>query len=188
MKLQLNLSTSPRDNNRPFFAGSMLVGTLGLLAFALLFHAAYQSWRSNRELRGEISRAESDIRASRQKQTELELYFRTPQTVKVLDRATFLNSLIGQRSFPWTKIFMDLEKTLPPGVRVVNISPKLNNGRAQVEITIGAATDEGKIKFLEALEKSKVFSEIEVKGERHSDTAGALDRVVLELSAWYATI
>jgi hypothetical protein len=83
---------------------------------------------------------------------------------------------------------MDLEKTLPPGVRVVNISPKLNNGRAQVEITIGAATDDGKIKFLQALEQSKVFSEIEVKGERHSDTGAALDRVVLELSAWYATI
>jgi hypothetical protein len=106
----------------------------------------------------------------------------------VLDRATFLNSLIGQRSFPWTKIFMDLEKTLPPGVRVVNISPKLNNGRALVDITIGAATDEGKIKFLESLEQSKVFSEIEVKGERHSDSGGALDKVVLELSAWYATI
>jgi hypothetical protein len=69
MKLQLNLSTSPRENNRPFLAGSMLVGTLGLLAFALLFHAAYQSWRSNRELRGEISRSESDIRASRLKHT-----------------------------------------------------------------------------------------------------------------------
>jgi hypothetical protein len=188
MKLQLNLSTSPRQNKRPFLAGSVLIGTLGALAFVLLFHAAYRSWRSNRELRGEISRAESDIRTNRQKQTELETYFRTPQAVKVLDRASFLNSLIGQRSFPWTKIFMDLEQTLPPGVRVVNISPKLNNGRAQVEITIGAATDEGKIKFLEALEHSKVFSEIQVKGERHVETGGAADKVVLDLTAWYATI
>jgi hypothetical protein len=188
MKLQLNLSTSPRENKRPFFAGSVLIGTLGALAFALLFHSAYVSWRSNRELRGEISRAESDIRTNRQKQAELEAYFHTPQAVKVLDRASFLNSLIGQRSFPWTKIFMDLEQTLPPGVRVVNISPKLNNGRAQVDITIGAATDEGKIKFLQALEHSTVFSEIQVKAERRSDSGNALDRVVLELSAWYATI
>jgi hypothetical protein len=188
MKLHLNLSTSPRENNRPFLAGSLLVGTFGALAFVLFFHAAYVSWRSNRDLRGDISRAESAIRTSRQKQTELEAYFRTPQAVQVLDRASFLNSLIGQRSFPWTKIFMDLEKTLPPGVRVVNIAPKLSNGRAQVSITIGAATDEGKIKFLEALEQSKVFSEIQVKGERHTDTGGALDKVVLDLTAWYATI
>jgi len=105
----------------------------------------------------------------------------------VLDRAAFLNSLIGQRSFPWTKIFMDLERTLPPGVRVVKISPKLDNGRAIVELTVGAQSDEGKVKFLEALEKSKVFSDIRVKRDHREEQAGP-DRITVDLTAWYATI
>ena len=52
---------------------------------------------------------------------------------------------------------MDLEQILPPGVRVVNISPKLENGRAQVELTFGAESDESKIKFLQNLERPRCF-------------------------------
>jgi Tfp pilus assembly protein PilN len=187
MKLRLNLSTTPLENKRPFAAASTVLGAIGVLTFLLLAHAAYTSWRANRELRGEISYWQSEIRANRQKQSALDIYFQTPEAREVLDRAAFLNSLIGQRSFPWTKIFMDLEQTLPPGVRVVKISPKLENGRAIVELTVGAQSDEGKVKFLQALENSKVFSDIRVKNDRHDDQPGS-DRITVDLTAWYATI
>jgi Tfp pilus assembly protein PilN len=187
MKLRLNLSTTPLENKRPFAAAATVLGAVGILTFLLLAHAAYTSWRANRELRTEISGWQSEIRSNRQKQAALETYFQTPGAREVLDRAAFLNSLIGQRSFPWTKIFMDLEQTLPPGVRVIKISPKLDNGRAIVELTVGAQSDEGKIKFLQALEKSKVFSDIRVKNDRADDQPGA-DRITVDLTAWYATI
>jgi hypothetical protein len=187
MKLRLNIATAPLDNKRPFLAGVGVLGTIGVIALVFLSHAAFKSWRANRDLRVEISHWESQIRASRQKQVELDQYFHAPQAQQVLDRAAFLNSLIGERSFPWTKIFMDLEPTLPPGVRVVSISPKLDNGRALVTLTVGAATDDGKIKFLEALEKSPAFSGIQVTEERHQDQTPASDRIVVQLTAWYAT-
>jgi Tfp pilus assembly protein PilN len=187
MKLRLNLSTAPLENKRPFLAGAVLLGSIAAIALVFLSHAAYLSWRSNRALRTDIAYWEGEIRANRQKQRDLEAYFRGSQPQQVLDRAAFLNSLIQQRSFPWTKVFMDLERTLPPGVRVVNISPRLDKGRAEVNLTIGAANDEGKIQFLKALENSKVFFEIEVKEERHEDQAASADKVVLQLTAWYST-
>ena len=188
MKLRLNLSTAPIENKRPFVAAATALGVVGALTFLLLAHAAYTSWRANRELRGEISRWQEEVRTNRQKQAALEAYFQTPQAREVLDRSAFLNSLIGQRSFPWTKIFMDLEQTLPPGVRVTKISPKLVSGRAMVELTVGAQSDEAKIKFLQALEKSKAFSDIRVKSDRSSDQPGDPDRITLDLTAWYSTI
>ncbi len=187
MKLRLNLSSSALDNKRPFLAAAGVLGTIGLLTFLLLGQAAYSSWRANRDLRTDIAKWESEIHANQQKQAALQTYFQTPEAKEVLDRAAFLNSLIGERSFPWIKIFMDLEPTLPAGVRVVNISPKLVGGRALVDLTIGAGTDEQKIKFLEALEKSKAFSDIQLKDDRRSDQPGA-DKIELSLSAWYATI
>ena len=187
MKLRLNIATAPLENKRQFLVGAVVLGTLGILGLFVLSHAAFKSWRANRDLRVEISHWESEIRTSRQQQAQLEQYFHSPEAQQVLDRAGFLNSLIGQRSFPWTKIFMDLEQTLPPGVRVVNISPKLENGRALVTLSIGAATDEGKIKFLEALEKSPAFSDIQVTTEQHQDQSPTTDRITLELTAWYAT-
>jgi Tfp pilus assembly protein PilN len=187
MKLRLNLSTAPRENKRPFLAGVAVIGAIGLLALLILGHAALNSWRANREIRLDTARWEREIRANQEKQQLLEAYFQTPQAHQVLDRAAFLNSLIGERSFPWTKIFMDLEQTLPPGVRVVSISPRLESGRAQVTLTVAASTDEGKIKFLETLENSKLFSGVEVKSERRSDQSGAGDRIVLDLTVWYET-
>lgn len=187
MKLHLNLSTAPRENKRPFLAVAVLIGGISTLALVILGHAAFASWRANREIRLDIARWESEIRANQKKQQTLESYFQTTQARQVLDRASFLNSLIGERTFPWTKIFMDLEETLPPGVRVVNISPRLENGRAQVTLTVGASSDEGKIKFLEALERSKLFSGVEVKAEHRQDREGAGDKIVLDLTVWYET-
>ncbi|MFZ3216884.1 MAG: hypothetical protein WA192_12565 [Candidatus Acidiferrales bacterium] len=187
MKLQLNLSTAPLANKRPFLAAASVLGALGLLTFLLLGHAAYSSWHASRDLRSEISHWRTEIAADRQKQAALQAYFQTPQALQVLDRADFLNSLIGQRSFPWTKVFMDLEQILPPGVRVVNISPKLENGRALVELTVGAESDESKIKFLQNLEKSRVFSDIEVKDDRHQQKSPSSDAITVDLIAWYST-
>jgi Tfp pilus assembly protein PilN len=168
-----------------------VIGTLGIIALAILATASFRQWRANREIRADISRLEDQIRASTDQQADLDQYFHTDQAQKILERSNFLNSLIGERSFPWTKVFADLEETLPAGVRVVNIYPKLVNGQAEVILTIGAANDEQKIRFLEAIEKSKKFSDIHVTSERRTDQpqAGSAmqDRIVLDLKAVYAT-
>jgi hypothetical protein len=188
MKLQLNLATAPQANNRPFLAYSALLGTLGVLALAVLSFAAYRSWRANRDLHADTARWEESIRTNQREQRALAADFQGPAAQQVLDRSAFLNSLIDERSFPWTKIFMDLEETLPPGVRVVSISPRLVNGRAEVTLEVGATNDEGKIQFLQAIEKSKMFSGMVITSERRSDQPAAPDKIVLNLSVWYSTI
>jgi Tfp pilus assembly protein PilN len=167
--------------------GAVVTGAIGLVALALLSHAAYASWRSTRDLRAQAARVEATMQADRQRQQSLEQYFRSPGAQRILSRAAFLNSLIDERSFPWTKIFTDLENTLPPGVRVVSISPELVNGRAEVTLKIGALTDENKIQFLQAIEKSSVFSGMVVKDEKHSSLASEQDPIVLNLTVWYST-
>lgn len=187
MKLRLNLSTKPHESNRTFIAATSFAGVLGLVALLILARTASVSWQSNRELRTQIAGLENQIDADQQRQQELRAYFHTPQAQQVLDRANFLNSLIGERSFPWTGIFMDLERSLPPGVRVVSISPRLVDGRAELSLKVGAESDASKIQFLEVMEKSKVFSGMVVRQESRSDQAGAADKIVLDLTVWYTS-
>lgn len=187
MKLRLNLSTTPQENQRPFIAGALAVGTLGLLALLILSHAAYSSWQSDRDLRVDIDRLQDQIRVDSEKQRQLEVYFNSPAAKQVMDRSNFLNSLIDERSFPWTKIFMDLEKTIPPGVRVINITPRLINGHAEVAMEVGMQSTDNEIEFLHAIEKSAVFTGLRVDQVRPVTQSGTPDKILLNLTVRYTT-
>ncbi len=188
MKVRLNLATSPLENHRRFALGAALVGTVAVVALGLLSWHAYSVRRAERALRAETARLEKQMEQLRHQRRELEDYFNRAEIRKMRDRSGYLNGLIEQRSFPWTKIFAELEHILPDGVRVVSISPKMNEGRIEVKLVVGATGDESKLKFLRALEASKEFSRIQLLAETRPNRLGEVDKVFLELvAAWYAT-
>ncbi|MBI1737993.1 MAG: hypothetical protein HYR58_01955 [Acidobacteria bacterium] len=185
MKVRLNLATSPLVNNRRFVLGSTLLGAAALLALVVLSSSAFRNWNANRNVRNEMADLNRKMRDFREQRKDLDEFFKRPETKKIMDRAAFLNALIEQRSFPWTKMFTDLERMLPEGVRVVSISPRMAGGRVEVKLNVGAQTDEGKLKLIETLEKSTEFERIQVVSESRPTRAEEGDRVLLELVAFY---
>jgi Tfp pilus assembly protein PilN len=191
MRVRFNLATAPMENRRRFIAGASAAGAIAVIALCALSINVFRTWHAARTERQEIAQLESQMSALQGQRRDLENFFNAPQTRKTTDRAAFINTLIDQRSFPWTKIFTELEQTLPEGVRVISISQRMDKGRVEVTLTVGAATDEGKLKFLTALGESPSFSGVQVKSEsrpNHQGQApGDTDRVQLELVAWYST-
>jgi Tfp pilus assembly protein PilN len=185
MKVRLNLATSPLEKNRRFVVFSSIIGGVGLLAMALLSWNVYSMRRSNTTIRLEQARMETEMQALRRRRSDLETFFNRPETIQRRDLSTFLNGLIAQRAFPWTQIFMDLERNLPDGVRVVSIEPRLADDHLELRLTVGAKTDEGKLKFLKALEDSHTFSDIQVLGETRGGRSGD-DQVLMALNARYS--
>lgn len=185
MKVRLNLATSPLERNRRFVVFSTIIGSVGLIAMALLSWNVYSVRRANTAIRLEQARMESDMQTLRRQRTELEAFFNRPETIQRRDLSAFLNGLIAQRAFPWTQIFMDLERNLPDGVRVVSIEPRLAEDHLELRLTIGAKTDEGKLKFLKSLEDSRAFSDIQVLGENRTGRSGE-DQVMMNLNARYS--
>ena len=186
MKVRLNLATSPLEKNRRFVVFATMIGSIGLLAMALLSWNVYSVRRSNTAIRLEQARMESDMQALRRRRADLEAFFNRPETIQRRDLSAFLNGLIAQRAFPWTQIFMDLERNLPDGVRVVSIEPRLAEDHLELRLTIGARTDEGKLRFLKALEDSRAFSDIEVLGENRTGGRSGEDQVMMNLNARYS--
>jgi Tfp pilus assembly protein PilN len=187
MRVRLNLASSPLASNRRFAVASTVVGSLGLIAMAVLSWHVYSVRRANTAIRVEQARIESDMQTLRQHRSDLEAFFNRPETVQRRDLSGFLNGLIAQRAFPWTQIFMDLERSLPDGVRIVSIEPKLAEDHLELRLTIGARNDDSKLKFLRALEDSKEFSDIQVLGESRAARAGDADIVVMGLIARYSS-
>jgi len=194
MRINLNLSTTPLENHRRFVAGAGVLGFVGFVALLILSQKVYSTWSANRAVRADISRIETQISQDEVRQRQFGQYFDTPEAKQVLDRSSFLNSLIEARSFPWPKLFEDLGQALPSGVRIVNIAPRLEGGRAQVKLTIAAMDDESKVKFIRALEASTVFSDVHVRDEKYvepaSNRSGAesMDRMTVTIEATYSTI
>jgi type IV pilus assembly protein PilN len=188
MKVRLNLSTSPLESNRRFTVAATAIGTIAVLALLVLSVRTFSIWRSDKLLRARQDALDVQIARLQQQRKELSDFFENPQTVQRRQRAAYLNSLIQQRAFPWIKIFMDLERILPEGVRVVSIEPKMEGDTVQLTFLVGALSDESKLKFLKALENSPEFSHIELLNEAHPTRVDQTDRVVLSLQAEYSVI
>jgi len=188
MKVRLNLSTSPLESNRRFTLGATVVGAIAGLALLILSYQTFSVWRSDKVLRARQDTLELQIGKLQQQRKLLSDFFENPETVQRRQRAAYLNSLIQQRAFPWIKIFMDLERILPAGVRVVSIEPKLANDTVQLTFLVGAMSDEGKLKFLKALVSSPEFSHIELLNETRPVKPEQNDRVMLSLQAQYSVI
>jgi Tfp pilus assembly protein PilN len=186
MNVRLNLATKPLESQRRFYVSAGLVALLGSVLFLVLGWHVYSELRAQEDLR---RKEQDNDRIAAQlygRRKELDEYFARSENAKVKDRVAFLNSFIGESSFDWTRMFMDLEKTLPAGVHIVSIQPRLDKGRMSVHFTVGATSDEAKIKFLRAMEGSPAFTEVLLLNvHAPSQAAGVTDQSVLELNAIY---
>jgi hypothetical protein len=190
MKVRLNLATKALQTHRRFLLTSGLVGGAAGLLFLILAVHVIKVRSADAQMRRKMAQVREQLADLQQQNHNLEVFFNEPENARLHDRSMFLNTLIDERSFNWTMMFMDLEKTMPSGVRVVSIEPKQVKGRIEVRFKVGAQSDEAKLKFLKALESSHAFSQIELLSTyaaRQGDVAaGSNDQLVLELSAIYS--
>ena len=83
-------------------------------------------------------------------------------------------------------MFMDLERVLPDGVRVLSIQPELVKGNIQVKLAIATTSDEAKLKFLRTLEASKVFTRMELLNEHAPQGPSQGNESVVNLQVIYS--
>lgn len=163
MKIGINLATQPFRRDRP-----MLVAT-GALAIALggLFGLllALESMESGQmgATRNEIAQLEKQVQQLAAEQTKLEAVLRQPENAVVLERSLFLNQLLLRKGISWTRIFEDLEKTLPYNVRLISVRPMVNaQNQIALEMNVGTETPPPFIEMFLRLEKSDVFESPQV--------------------------
>jgi type IV pilus assembly protein PilN len=188
MKVRLNVATNPLQTHRKFLAVSGLISAVAGIVFLALGWHVYSARKSNEALRAKAAAVRQEMVGLMRQREELENFFKEEQNAKLNERSTFLNSLIDEQSLNWTQMFMDLEKILPTGVRLLSIEPGHDKGKVLVRLHVGAISDEAKLKFLRALENSPAFKEVREINEVSSEpqqVGGDLDRLQIQLTAVY---
>ena len=184
MRVRLNLATKPLLTHRRFLAGSAAIAVVAgivFLAFGWHVFAAYRAQSSITAKMQEIRTEKANLEVRRAK---LEEFFKRPENAKLSERAEYLNTIIDESGFLWTQMFMDLEHVKPSGVRVLSISPKMVKGSMKITLKVGASSDDAKLKFLRALEGSKVFAHVILLSNQVGAQSSG-DQQVFEMSMDY---
>ena len=181
MNVRLNLASNPLQTHRTFLAASTALGVVAGIVFLALGWHVYSVRKADEALRTRIEQANREMAALIRQHEELDQFFKRPENARLADRSVFLNSLIDEKSLNWTRMFMDLEKVLPSGVRLVSIEPHPEKGRVQIRFLAHAANDEAKLQFLRALEKSSAFNDVQEFQESPDEHGG----VQITLTATY---
>jgi len=186
MKVRLNLATKALETHRKFLAASGIIGLVAGIVFLGLGWHVYSVRKADEALRVRAAQIRQEMIGLEQQRGELEHFFAQPENNKLHERSAFLNTLIDEQSLNWTQMFMDLEKILPPGVRVLSIEPTHDKGRVKVKLTVGASSDEAKLKFIHSLEESRTFTQVElVRDQTNQSGAPGIDHMEVELTAVY---
>ncbi len=188
MRVRLNLATKALETHRRFLAGAGLTAVVAGLVFLVLGWHVYSARKAYAELRARTEKMHEEMARLEQQRGDLERYFVQKDISELNDRAAFINGILDARSLNWTQMFMDLERILPGGVRVISIEPKQAAGHVELKLTIGTISDEAELKFEHALEESKKFSEVQIVNIRAQDSTGNTsgDLKIVQLTTIYS--
>ncbi len=182
--LDLNYSSKPFYDIRKL---SFIIITLVVIAGALTAYNVvtfiHYSGKS-----GEL-KPESEFLEKKQSELEAELaegkkILDDQKNKNMLDRVEEINTLIRSRVFSWTQLLNLLEKSVPSKVLVKSISPKFEEDGLYIYIQIMAEDYNGIIKFIENLDRQKMFKDIRPVSEA-TDLKGGTRQINADFSLRY---
>jgi Tfp pilus assembly protein PilN len=163
MKFPINLATQPFHKDRPILFASGVVAALMIGSLILLTSLAIADRRRSADTRAVIARLDRQIAQASAGQARLDAVLRRPENAEVMERSLFLNELLYRKGVSWTRVFADLEKTLPPNVRLILIRPQVfSESQVHLEMVVAAESPGPVFEALRALESSEVFGETNV--------------------------
>ncbi len=90
-------------------------------------------------LHQEIARLNRQIHDVSKEQARLDGIMRQPQNASVLEWSVLINTLIYQKAISWSRLFADLEKTLPYDVKVVAHPSAIDSlNHVRLDMTLGS--------------------------------------------------
>jgi Tfp pilus assembly protein PilN len=151
----LNLARRPFRNERlPTLA--LAAGCLGLAA-ATVWHALVARDLAPgraRDVASEVVAMEKEIEDLRAESAQLRTLAAPPETLK---EWAAVKRLVDRRMFLWTGLFAALEEALPPGVRLVSVSPATDRGQTELGLVAVGRSNEDALALMASLQAHPEF-------------------------------
>jgi type IV pilus assembly protein PilN len=159
MKFPVNLASQPFRRDRPVLVASAIAGVLLVVSLIVLISLGVADRHRSSDTRSVMEQVGKQVARTSKEQARLDAVLRQPDNAEVLQRSVFLNALLYRKGISWTRVFADLEKTVPHNVRIINIRPQVvSESQVYLEMMVGSETPEPVVELFKHLEQSDVFS------------------------------
>jgi type IV pilus assembly protein PilN len=159
--LRTNLSTRPFYNMR---AVQVTLGAFGVLVIALTLLNAFELIRygtRQRALGAREVEAQAEATRLRNEAARIRAQINPKELEMVAASAREANAIIDLRAFSWTQLLSQFETTLPEGVRITAIQPRIEkDGRTVIDVAVEARRGADLEMFLDALEMTGSFHDV----------------------------
>jgi Tfp pilus assembly protein PilN len=169
----INLASQPFRRERAQNALLTGIGAALLCSFLVLGSLFLHERAQAADLRRIIDTERTQLLQLQRQQAQFSTVLARPENADVFSRNVFLNELIARRAVSWTVVFRDLEKTLPPNMRLIGVRlPQVAGGdaegtdRVQLDMVLGTDRPEVLIELLKRLERSELFGSAQVLGQQ----------------------
>jgi type IV pilus assembly protein PilN len=187
VRLNINLASRPYLDTRSTLTRWGVPVLLLAACTLVLLWAAASSWLQAREMDRKIAGLNSEIASLEDRQNQALELLRLPKNRSTIETSRFLNGLIARKAFSWTRAFMELEKILPPKLRVVSISPHLQpeSNAVKVSLTVAGHSRDAAVELVKRLEQSPSFRDPRIVEESTVQEKDSADTVMFRLEATY---
>ncbi|HUL77266.1 MAG TPA: hypothetical protein VL691_08385 [Vicinamibacteria bacterium] len=155
MSAPLNLSRRPFRNER---LPTLLLSVAAILLVAATFRHGVVAWDlmpgKARDLESRVASLEAEAASLSAEATDLRRLDAPPEAVK---EWLAVKALVDRRAFSWTGLFAALEKGLPPGVRLVSVSPKAGASGTEMDLVALGRREEDALALLQSLQSRDEF-------------------------------
>jgi len=161
MKIPINLASQPFRRDRAMIMASGAVAVLLVFTLGILFWLSRLDSQQLAGLHQEINALNRKLRSVTTEEQKLDTVMHQPQNAHVLETSVFINDLIVHKGVSWSRMFADLEKTVPYNVKIMQLHPTVNSrNEVMLDMTVGSEKPEALDELLKAFEKSPTFGPV----------------------------
>ena len=176
--IRTNLATRPFYNEHFVNLLLLLLGVLVVAATLFNVTRALSDSGSNTELATQAAQNVARTAELRRNATALRATIDTKQIEAVAADARDANTLIDRRTFSWTALFNQFEKTLPDDVRITSVRPKVDRDhRISITVSVVAKTVNDVDEFMSRLDATSAFKNLYSTEERPNEE-GQIDSML----------
>lgn len=179
MRTSINLATQPYQSvSRFMMQWTAILGSLVILA-GFLGYLAYSRWHNYRVMSANIAREQQTLADYEGKQTQDLAILNKAENHDVRERSDYINGLILRKEVSWTKIFVDLEKMMPPHLRVLSLSPQIDQDKLLINMALGGDSRDRAAELVRRMESSKTFRSAQIISENEGESGGDTSRFIV---------